>query len=72
MYVNGKEVGSTTVDQWDQTERMQIAGDVASCSSQTVYAIDTTDGSGVAGVIATINHCPGPPGAVKRPQRFPM
>ena len=25
------------------------------------------DGEGVGGLIATINHCPGPPGAFKRP-----
>ena len=55
--VNGQQIGETTTDQWSTTVRIPIAGDVASCQSKTVYAIDAQDSAGAAGLIATINHC---------------
>jgi hypothetical protein len=57
IYVNGEQIGETTTDQWSTTVRIPIAGDIASCQSKTVYAIDAQDSAGAAGIIATINHC---------------
>ena len=54
VYVNGDQVGSTTLEQWDSTLRFAFSAD---CTAPTVYAFEVTDGTGVAGLIATINHC---------------
>ena len=54
VYVNGQNVGETTVSQWETTEMFAFEAD---CSSPTTYAIDGVDNAGVSAIIANFNHC---------------
>ena len=54
LYVNGENVGETTVDQWQQVMTFPFQ---ASCSTPTVYAVDGVDNAGVSAFIGDINHC---------------
>ena len=51
VYVNGENIGETTVAQWQSTEMFAFD---ASCSSPTTYAIDGTDNSGVSAILAAV------------------
>ena len=39
VYVNGKQVGQSTIEQWDSTERYAFS---ASCDTPTLYGFEVT------------------------------
>jgi hypothetical protein len=43
VYVNGEQIGQSTVDQWDETERFAFQ---APCDSPTLYAFEVCAGLG--------------------------
>ena len=54
LYVNGKQIGQTTIREWATTLTFDFR---AQCDKPTVYAIDGRDKAGVAAVIGDVNHC---------------